>query len=134
MEKTTVSVSFSIYGDDFDLDDVIKQMNIEPTETRIKGIIPEDGKRESIETSWTVSTKEENSFDINEQLNQIIALLKPKKDVLLKIKDNFQVNFVFMILIKIENNEKPAIYFDTISLDFINGISAEIEVDYYIYS
>ena len=39
-----------------------------------------------------------------------------------------------MILIKIENNEKPAIYFDTISLDFINGISAEIEVDYYIYS
>lgn len=51
MEKTTVSVSFSIYGDDFDLDDVIKQMDIEPTETRIKGIIPEDGKRESIETS-----------------------------------------------------------------------------------
>lgn len=39
-----------------------------------------------------------------------------------------------MILIKIENNEKPAIYFDTKSLDFINGINAGIDVDYYIYS
>lgn len=60
MDKTTVAVSFSIYGDNFELNDVIKSMDIEPTETRIKGIIPERRRRESIETSWTISTKEEN--------------------------------------------------------------------------
>ena len=134
MDKTKVSVSFSIYGDDFDLNDVIKRMKIKPTETRIKGLLPEGGKRESIETSWMISTKEEHSFDINDQLNELIVLLEPKKDILVIIKKDFQVNFVFLILIKIENNEKPAIYFDTKTLNFINGINAEIEVDYYIYS
>jgi len=134
MDKTTVSVSFSIYGDDFDLNDVIKRMEVEPTETRIKGVIPEEGRRESIETSWSISTKEENSFDINDQLNQLITLLTPKRATLLKIRNDFKVNFIFMILIKIENNEKPAIYFDNKSINFIHGISAEIGVDYYIYS
>jgi len=81
-----------------------------------------------------ISTKEEHSFDINDQLNELIVLLEPKKDILVRIKKDFQVNFVFLILIKIENNEKPAIYFDTKTLNFINGINAEIEVDYYIYS
>ncbi|OCG31424.1 MULTISPECIES: DUF4279 domain-containing protein [unclassified Gilliamella] len=134
MDRTTVSVSFSIYGDDFDLNDVIKRIGIEPNETRIKGLVPEGGRNKSVETSWTVATKEEFSFDINDQLDKIIALLKPRENILLKIKNDFKVNFVFMILIKIENNEKPAIYFNTKSLNFINGINAEIEIDYYIYS
>ncbi|WP_392562464.1 DUF4279 domain-containing protein [Orbus sturtevantii] len=134
MDKTTVSVSFSIYGDDFDLNNVIKRMKIKPTETRVKGIVPEGRQRESIQTCWTISTKEEFSFDINQQLDSIITLLQPEKNALLKIRDDFQVKFVFTVLIKIENNYKPAIYFETKTLDFINGISAEIDIDYYIYS
>lgn len=56
MNKITVSVSVSIYGDDFDLNKVIKRFNVLSTETRIKGVIPKRSQRESVQTSWTKST------------------------------------------------------------------------------
>lgn len=45
MNKITVSVSVSIYGDDFDLNKVIKRFNVLSTETRVKGVIPKRSQR-----------------------------------------------------------------------------------------
>lgn len=56
MNKITVSVSVSIYGDDFDLNKVIKRFKVLSTETRIKSVIPKRSQRESVQTSWTKST------------------------------------------------------------------------------
>lgn len=56
MNTITVSVSVSIYGDDFDLNKVIKRFKVLSTETRIKGVIPKRSQRESVQISWTKST------------------------------------------------------------------------------
>lgn len=124
MNKITVSVSVSIYGDDFDLNKVIKRFKVLSTETRIKGVIPKRSQRESVQTSWTKSTGQ-YSLDINNQLDQIITSLQPEKETLLKISDDFQVNFVFTILINIKNNDKPAIYFKTKPQIIIFKINAQ---------
>ncbi|XKM14520.1 DUF4279 domain-containing protein [Orbaceae bacterium ac157xtp] len=132
MNKTTVAAIFSIYGDSFDLNYVTEKMRIKPSETTIKGIVPDGKKRASIETSWSISIEEMVSYDINEQLNQLIYLLESKKEELLLIKDIFEIKFSFLILVKIRNNETPAIYFNIDTLEFINYIKATIDVDLYV--
>lgn len=134
MEKTTVMAYFSIHGDIFDPEDVTRILEITPTEKKIKGLIPISKKRPSVETSWKLSTMEENSFDINIQLKQLIGLLEPKKEVLIDIKRTMNVEFVFCFLVKIENGEKPAMYFNLDSINFMSYIGAEIDIDLYIYS
>jgi len=132
MDKTTASVIFSIYGDNFDLNYVTKEIEINPTETMSKGVIPENRTRASIETSWCIGTEETLSYDINEQLSQLINLLSNKRSTLLLIQKNLDVKLSFLILVKVRNNETPAIYFDENTLEFINDIKATIDIDLYI--
>lgn len=134
MNRTTVMAYFSIYGDSFDIDDITYRLNIFPTETKLKGIIPVGRKRPSIETSWRISTNEDESLDINNQLTQLIELLHAKTACLCDIKSLSNVNFVFAFVVKVENGEKPAMHFSTDSLKFISSIGAEIDIDLYIYS
>lgn len=134
MDKTSVLVYFSIYSDEFDLNEVTHLMELTPTRVREKGIIPEGRKIPSVETSWTLSTEYEHSYDINVQLNKIINLLKGKEKALKTIKDKFDVNFNFEIVIKIENKETPGIFFEKDTLNFINNIGATIDIDTYVYS
>ncbi|HGU6359576.1 TPA: hypothetical protein ACNAEZ_001776 [Citrobacter farmeri] len=41
MARTTVMAYFSIYGEKFDTEDVTVRLDISPTETKVKGVIPE---------------------------------------------------------------------------------------------
>ena len=134
MDRTTVMAYFSIYGEKFDTEDVTIRLGISPTETKVKGIIPEGKKRPSIETSWKICTKEEVSLDLNDQLHHLIDLIGDKVKPLCDIKSSLGVNFVFSFIVKIENGEKPAIHFSSDSLNFISSIGAEIDIDLYIYS
>ncbi|ATM97344.1 Uncharacterised protein [Yersinia frederiksenii] len=134
MGKTTVLAYFSIYGDSFDVDDVTRKLCLQPNEVRIKGSIPDGRKRPSIETSWKLSTDDEVSHDINEQLDKIISLLDGKENELRYVKSKYNVNFIFSFVVKIENGEKPGMSFTTEKLAFISKIGAEIDIDLYIYS
>ncbi|HHN8460649.1 TPA: DUF4279 domain-containing protein [Morganella morganii] len=134
MDKTTVRVYFSIYGDFFDVDDVTQRLCLQPSEVKIKGCIPDGKKRPNIETAWKLSTGDEVSHDINDQLDKVITLLDGKDNQLQSIKNQYNVRFIFSLIVKIENGEKPGMYFNTEKLDFISKIGAEIDIDLYIYS
>lgn len=134
MDRTTVMAYFSIYGEKFDTEDVTIRLDISPTETKVKGVIPEGKKRPGIETSWKICTKEEVSLDLNDQLYYLVDLLEDKVKLLCDIKSSLDVNFVFSFIVKIENGEKPAMHFSSDSLNFISSIGAEIDIDLYIYS
>lgn len=41
MDSTTVMAYFSIYGDNFDTEDITIRLGITPTEVKVKGIVPE---------------------------------------------------------------------------------------------
>lgn len=134
MDKTSVKAEFSIIGDEFDLEVVTKMLNLIPSESYKKGDDIKGRSIKRIESCWSISTKEEESMDVNEQLDQIIEILKDKVEVLLKLRKMYEIEYLVMIIVKIENNEKPAMCFGRKFIKFINEIQAEFHIDMYIYS
>jgi hypothetical protein len=83
---------------------------------------------------WRVSTGYQESLDVNEQLNEIMKLFQEKSDKLIELMHLYNFEIMISIVINIEDNQKPAIYFDKQSIRFICQINAEIDIDLYDYS
>lgn len=134
MDKTSVMVRFSIYGENFDPSIISEELGLLPTETHLKGELTKNGKNTWKDTSWSINTGYEDSYDINEQLEKIMYLLECKTEKLTELKDKFCVSMLFMIVVKIENNETPAMYFKKPFIHFLSRIDAEVGFDVYVYS
>lgn len=132
-ETTTVKAEFIMLGDEYSTEMITKMLNIVPTEVYKKGDLSKSN-RPRRETCWSISTEYETSFDINVQLSRIIDKVKPKRDVLISLKEKYSLSFMFMIVMNIESNDKPAIYLDSDTIIFAGEIGAAINFDYYIYS
>ena len=132
MDKTTVMAEFIIYGEHFPIEDVSKRLALEPTGYHVKGEKIRE-KVERIETFWFINTDYEESVDINDQLNQLIELLKEKENELLTMQSEFAVEYKFCIVIRVEKNEKPAMYLTQEVIAFISSIKAWVDFDLYIF-
>lgn len=135
MNKTNVMVEFTIVGDEFDPHLITEKLKIKPTQYWIKGEQVR-GRNEKIkrkETSWIISTGYEESLDINEQLEKIVELIKDKKTILKKLEMESNLEYIFGIVVNVENNEKPAMYFNRKFIEFANNINAEFYIDLYVY-
>ncbi|MCY9549980.1 DUF4279 domain-containing protein [Lysinibacillus xylanilyticus] len=132
MNKTQVKIYFSLFGDDFSIDDVTEKLEITPTDTYKKGDLIQN---RSIfirkETSWDLGTGYQFSLDVNDQLKQIIGMLQNKSSIINEIKEAYSLECKFFIVIKIEKGNTPALYLDKDIIKFASSIEAEIEVDLY---
>lgn len=135
MNKTQVKVYFSLFGQDFPIDDVTDKLEITPTETYKKGdLIPSRSTvRYRKETSWDLGTGYQFSFDVNDQLQQVVGRLKNKSSTIIEIKEEYSLECKFFIVIKIENGNAPALYLDKEVIKFASNIEAEFDVDLYTY-
>ena len=134
MDKTKVRAEFSICGDQFDLNEVTEKLGINPSETRVTGVIPEGKKRPSIETSWSISTDKEDSYDVDVQTKKVLLLITEKVEELCEIKEKMNVSFILSLIVEVENGEKPALHFTSDTISFLGKIGAETDIDLYIYS
>ncbi|MFC9601737.1 DUF4279 domain-containing protein [Peribacillus butanolivorans] len=134
---------FSVFGDEFPLEVVTDILGIEPTKTYKKGDIIEKINNPNLvstkirrrkETDWTLSTGYQESYDINNQLNTILKSLEGKTKELKQLKEKYSLEFLFMIVIQVENDEKPAMHLQKNIIDFASLIQAEIHFDLYIFS
>ncbi len=134
---------FSALGDEFPLDTVTVTLGIEPTNTHKKGDVIERTDNPHLvstkikyrkETDWTLSTGYQESYDINNQLNVILKLLEEKTEQLKYLKEKYGLEFIFMVVIQVENSELPAMYLRKDIIDFASLIQAEIHFDLYIFS
>ncbi|ENB9403855.1 TPA: DUF4279 domain-containing protein [Bacillus paranthracis] len=133
---------FSITGDIFPVEAITDALNIEPTRTYKKGDIVARRDNPNLvstkklyrkETDWNLSTGYQESYDINNQLYVILKSLEEKTEPLKQLKKKYDLEFLFMVVIQIENNESPAMYLQKDILDFASSIQAEIHFDLYIY-
>ncbi|WP_211655806.1 DUF4279 domain-containing protein [Planococcus alpniumensis] len=132
---------FSIIGDQFPLEEITEELAIQPTETYLKEEIlneftaPSSSEvRRRRETDWTLSTGYQKSYDINDQLKSLLISFEEKQQDLILLKEKYGLSYLFMIVIKIENNKKPAMYLEKDIIDFASKIEAEIHFDLYINS
>ncbi|MEK4512126.1 DUF4279 domain-containing protein [Paenibacillus anaericanus] len=133
MQRTNVKVEFSIFGDQFDPNIVTNTLLIPPTRTWLKG---DRIQRElfSKETCWELATEYEESLDINDQIDKVKNLLQDRKDQVVKLIRQNNLECKFEVVINIENNETPAMYLNKDTIKFIYDLGAEIDFDLYIYS
>jgi hypothetical protein len=92
------------------------------------------GTHYRLHTSWELGTDYEESLDINEQLNSVLSQLEDKAEELNRLKRKYDLAYRFVIVIQIENNEKPAMYLDRRFIHFADSIGAEVDFDLYVYS
>jgi hypothetical protein len=143
LDKTKIMAYFSAFGDEFPVEVITDVLRIEPTKTYKKGDIIERTNNPNLvstkirrrkETDWTLSTGYQESYDINNQLNTILKSLEGKTKELKQLKEKYDLEFLFMIVIQVENDEKPAMYLQKNIIDFASLIQAEIHFDLYIFS
>ncbi|MBS4172758.1 DUF4279 domain-containing protein [Bacillus sp. FJAT-49736] len=134
---------FSALGDEFPLEIVTNILGIQPTETYKKGDIlnsPDNPNltptkiRRRTETDWTFSTGYQVSYDINIQLEIILKTLNGKTQQLKELKENYDLEYIIMVVIQVENNESPSMYLQKDIIDFVSAIQGEIHFDLYIIS
>ena len=140
LDKTQVMVEFNLIGDEFPIEYVTKMLGIEPTEAYCKGdVIPRrynpnvtyTKNHYRIETSWSLSTGYQESYDVQEQMTQILEQLKSKAPIINQLKEEYNLVCVFVIVIKMENGYTPGLHFDNELIEFANSIKAEFDIDLY---
>lgn len=133
-------VSFSLYGDEFPIDYVTESMGIEPTNSYKKGDVivrPHNPYVISTkiqfrkETAWELSTGYQESFDVKEQMDQILERLKNKAAIINQLKTKYDLECGFSIVIIMENGDTPGLHLDNEQIEFANSIKAEFDIDLY---
>ncbi|MEB9505982.1 DUF4279 domain-containing protein [Bacillus anthracis] len=132
---------FRAIGDIFPVEAITDALSIEPTRSYKKGDVVARHDNSNLvstktlyreETAWTLSTGYQQSYDINNQLYVILKSLEEKTEQLKQLKKKYDLQFLFMVVIQVENNESPAMYLQKDIIDFASSIQAEIHFDLYI--
>lgn len=132
METTNVKAEFVIIGDALNPKLLTNELGVTPTQFWRKGDKIEGKNINKQDSCWIIGTNYEESFDINDQLYGLIAILEKKQEILKELKTKFNFEYLFVIVINVENNELPAMHFDRKFLDFVHSIEAEFYIDLYI--
>ena len=133
MDKTKIKAIFSIYGDEFEILDVTKTLNIEPTKTYKKGECIKNKKNLfRKETLWEISTDYEECVDINHVLKKILCKIENKSELLLNIKKSYNLDIKFDFVVCVENNETPAMCLSKETISFMSKIESSVDFDIYV--
>ncbi|MDD5303258.1 MAG: DUF4279 domain-containing protein [Elusimicrobia bacterium] len=123
-------VYFSLFGDDFDPDQVSEIIGIKATKTRRKGTpVPKH-------TSWIFSTDELKSerIDVYEMSSALISKLAPFTEGIVEARKRFGLAAVLEVVLRISPDESlstPAIGFERDVLEFVYKTGATIDIDTY---
>lgn len=131
--NSNVNVEFVIVGEYFDPDIFTRTLNLEPNDFWIKGDSVKNRNIVRKDSCWSIETGYYESLDISDQINLMINTITGKKELIKKLKHEFKVKYLFLIIVNIEDDVKPVISFGTEIIEFANYIGATIEVAYYIY-
>lgn len=131
-KKNKVMVEFRIQSNDVNYEKITELLNIIPDIYWNSGDKIKNTKKLREYSTWGLCTEYEESYDINVQLKKIIEKIAKVKTQLIELCKNYEVNYIFEIIIKIKESSSPAIYFDKDIIEFCNLINAEIDVDLYV--
>lgn len=131
--KTNINIEFNIIGDYFDLDIVSNELNLNPTESWIKGEEVPNRRTVRKDTTWSYTLGTKETIDLDKELTNLVSVFDPKRKILKKIKVKFELEYQILITIKIENEETPAITIRIPNINFMNDICCKLEFDTYVF-
>jgi len=124
-------VHFTLYGDNFNPDDLTKFIGVQPTSTKVKGS-PTPKK-----SMWEYSTDkiENDIIDIYEMSSFVVSQLSPYTNNIRKAIEAFNLEATLSVALWLTSDEAkstPAIGFDSNVISFLHEVGATIDVDTYI--
>lgn len=132
MDNTNIRVEFRIMGSNFDPIKITESLGVAPTETWKEGDRIRNSDRKRSYTAWMFSTEVEETLDIGIKMEEIMSLFFPHINTLCELKKQYDLDFCIDIIVVIENNEPPAVYFSNSFIEFLAMIKARIDIDTYI--
>lgn len=129
---TQIGVSLRIMGEVFDIEKLTEQLGVLPSETWYKGdLIRNTGKRRTY-TAWIYNIDRLETLDIGILVFQIRTLFSEKTDKIVPLKNQYNLDIWIDFVVVVENQEPPAIYFDSDFISFAAQIGAQFDIDTYI--
>lgn len=129
----TVKACFFIYANHLNTNYITNLLNLQPTRIQLYEPLVTIANDKASCISWIIETPEQISHYIEDQLEQLFTLLKPRKNILKTLKKERNINYEFRFIIKMQEKDKseskPAKCFDLKALSFISDIQAGIMFD-----
>ncbi|MFD0048386.1 DUF4279 domain-containing protein [Actinomycetes bacterium NPDC127524] len=116
----------------FNPDDITKVLGIQPLHCWKKGDKRRNGT-EYLFSSWDSKKSDVGRLDVEAQVLDTIKNLKNKVQILKAIKEQYDVNYVIMVVQSIYGDEKPQISFNKEIIKFCYLTNTTINFDTYIY-
>jgi len=132
LSKTNIMCEFRIVGDEFEPETITEKLQLMPSKTWRKGDKIRQGERLRDYSSWGLCTEYEETYSVNDQINKILEIFKPKMGELLYLKESLKLDYKIEVVINIESNETPAIYLDKDIIQFCNSADVSLDFDLYI--
>ncbi|WP_333638464.1 DUF4279 domain-containing protein [Tissierella praeacuta] len=124
-----IRVSFYMTGDEFDIEDITRKMNIIPTKTRQKEDFP---VKEFAHTEWVLDTEKESCKVVSWQFEKILERLHDKQEIINQICKEKDIKVGFVVTVFMENGDGPEFVLTKEIISFLASINAEIGFDLYI--
>ncbi len=129
-KSTTIRLSFCIYGDYFDVDEVTNIIGFPSTQTAYKG--DQLKYRVSEETFWEYNFAPLETLLIEDNLQVFAAQVMPCLPALSSFIKAFALTSKLLVCVEMSPKEScPAIVFDNKILDILHRLNAWIDIDMY---
>lgn len=116
----------------FNPDDITKALGVQPFRYWKKGDTRKNGT-EHLFSFWNAERSDIGRLDIEAQCMDTIKNLKSKISILKQIKEQYDVNYVIVIVSEIYGEEKPLMSFNKEIIDFCYQTGTTIQVDMHLY-
>jgi hypothetical protein len=130
-ELTTIGLTFCVYGEYFDLEELTRIAGFPPTDKAYKGDALKH--RISEETFWEYKFLPIETLYISDCLAVFEQKVHPFLEELSAFIKTHQLTALFRFCVNIYNEEVPALSFDTSAIDLLHQLNGWIDIDQYIY-
>lgn len=136
MEQTSFYTYIKLVGnDDFPLEEVTARLQIDPTDAwRIGDKASTKNPLGRLYTCWQYKVGPMQSFNVDDVLKPLYEQFHSKGDVINALKEQYDLAVGIVVVIEIENGEKPALTISPAMSQFASSIGAEIDIDLYAYA
>ncbi|MCT6926187.1 DUF4279 domain-containing protein [Metasolibacillus sp.] len=136
MEQTSFYTYIKLAGnDDFPLNEVTARLQIEPTEAwRVGDKVRPNSPLERFYTCWLYKIGPVKSLDVDDVLVPLYERFHSKVDSINALKEQYDLSVRIVVVIEIENGEKPALTIAPTFSQFASSMGAEIDIDLYAYA
>lgn len=126
-----IRVSFYILGDQLNVDEVGKKLDILPTRIRLKENFP---VKEFGTNTWELRTEAESCKAVEWQFEKILKILRGKEEKIRRVLEEENAEAYFTIAIFMEAGDGPLLELTEEIISFMASINSSVGFDMYIDS